>query len=67
MVIDLATMATMTEATAVVDVDFPYIPDLLNFSEIPALTPAWTQLEIRPDVLILDGHGLAHPWGMGIA
>jgi deoxyribonuclease V len=49
------------------EVTFPYVPGFLAFREVPALMKAWDLIPQKPEVLIVDGHGIAHPRRMGIA
>jgi deoxyribonuclease V len=47
--------------------EFPYVPGLLSFRELPALLEALRQLPELPDVILCDGQGRAHPRRFGIA
>ncbi|MGC8833891.1 MAG: deoxyribonuclease V [Armatimonadota bacterium] len=60
-------MDTVAEAFALKDVFFPYIPGLLAFRELPAVLECMDKLPELPDLVIVDGHGLAHPRRFGIA
>jgi len=48
-------------------VRFPYVPGLLSFREIPVLLPAFAALRASPDLVVVDGQGMAHPRRFGLA
>jgi deoxyribonuclease V len=60
-------MEILEYVTAERPVDYPYVPGLLSFREAPAVLDALEQLSLTPDILIFDGHGIAHPRRLGIA
>ncbi|MBZ4192298.1 deoxyribonuclease V [Niabella beijingensis] len=60
-------LVVQAHASVTCTVQFPYISGLLAFREVPALLKAWEALSLKPDVLVLDGHGIAHPRRLGIA
>ena len=66
-VLDFPQLQLIEEAIAVGKAPFPYIPGLLSFREAPVLLQAFQQVTSCPDVIIVDGHGIAHPRGIGIA
>ena len=66
-VLDADTLDVLETATVLRPVEFPYVPGLLAFREIPALLDCLAKLTHVPDILVCDGYGLAHPRRFGLA
>ncbi len=59
--------AVVDRAVVRMEVDFPYLPGLLGFREVPVLTGAYGLLRTAPEVTLVDAHGTAHPRRFGSA
>ncbi len=66
-VLDFPGLDVVAKATATRRIAFPYIPGLLSFREGPVILDALERLNRKPDLLIFDGQGIAHPYRLGIA
>ena len=66
-ILKLDTLQLIEQTEAFIPVSFPYIPGLLSFREIPAILAALDTLKTTPDILMVDGQGIAHPKRLGIA
>lgn len=66
-VLDFPDLAPMAQAVVRRPTDFPYVPGLLSFREIPAALDGFATLDATPDLVICDGQGFAHPRRFGLA
>lgn len=60
-------MEPVEQSVVGADIRFPYVPGLLSFREIPVLLPAFERLRSTPDLVLVDGQGIAHPRRLGLA
>lgn len=65
--LDARTLQPLAETVARLPTRMPYIPGLLSFRELPAVLDALAALPERPGLVFVDGQGIAHPRGLGIA
>jgi deoxyribonuclease V len=66
-VLDFEELHLVESQTAIIRTYIPYIPTLLSFREIPPAVLCIRKLETQPDVILVDGHGFAHPYRCGFA
>ena len=66
-VLDYTSLKLVESKTAICKTRFPYVPTLLSFREISPTVLCIKKLHLQPDVFLIDGHGVAHPYRCGFA
>lgn len=66
-VLDFPGLTPREQVIARLPTRFPHVPGLLSFREAPAVLAAMKKLRTRPDLILCDGRGLAHPRRFGLA
>ena len=66
-VLEYESLKLVESQTATCTVRFPYVPTMLSFREIPAAVACIGKLTLKPDVFLVDGQGMAHPYRCGFA
>lgn len=65
--LDANSYEIVDEQYHIMEITFPYVPGLFSFRETPPLIEAYNKLKLKPDIIVCDGHGIAHPKGVGMA
>ena len=66
-VLDADTLELLEAQVSIEEISFPYVPGLFSFRELPPLLNAFEKLTIKPDLIVCDGQGIAHPRRFGLA
>lgn len=66
-ILDFPDLEVVEKVTASKPTTFPYIPGYLSFREVPVILDALEKLKIRPNLILCDGQGIAHPKRIGLA
>ena len=66
-VLDSNTLELLEAQVSIEKISFPYVPGLFSFRELPPLLNAFEKLTIKPDLIVCDGQGIAHPRRFGLA
>jgi deoxyribonuclease V len=66
-VLNYENLSVIDERTIKSKVLFPYVPTFLSFRESEPIIKSFRDLDRKPDILLIDGQGIAHPRGLGLA
>ncbi len=66
-VLDYSSFEVLETQVVTQRVEFPYVPTLFSFRELPVAVSCIRRLSVQPDVFLVDGHGRAHPFRCGLA